>query len=195
MAEVRVGDLFRDVRAPNRRWRVAGGANGVFELASIDKPGLSRFQTTAKLLDRQLYAPEPSDAPQAAEPGQDACLVRKVLIVLRGGRSDGAGKLGAAIASALSADVRLVLVEDLPHEAPFPDSAAELDRNNALTAARKGLGLGPATPAAWEHGPAATAVVSAAAAWSADLVVLGGGDLALAEGVLRSAGRAVLVAP
>lgn len=199
MGEIRRGDLFRDVRPPCRRWRVVGLGQSVLELACVEKPSLRRFQTADKLLDQQLYLPEPSvaatdsrsdDVVQAA-----AQPIRKVMIVLSDGRPNATARLGAAIARSLAADIQLALVQTTATETPCSIVASDSDRARILTEARIQLGLSFSTPASWEVGPVADAVAKAAKPGSPDLIVLGDGDGALVDSVRRSARCAVLVAP
>lgn len=60
MQKIKIGDVFREVPAPRRRWRVVAEREGTYELGCVEKPSVSRFAQAEKLLNGLSYEPEQS---------------------------------------------------------------------------------------------------------------------------------------
>lgn len=59
MNDIRIGDVFRDYGPPRRVWRVAAERDGTFELICVEKPSVSRFAQSDRLLEPYRYVREP----------------------------------------------------------------------------------------------------------------------------------------
>lgn len=58
MQDIKLGDVFRELPAPRRRWRVIAERDGTYELGCVEKPSLSRFAQAEKLPNGLSYEPE-----------------------------------------------------------------------------------------------------------------------------------------